>query len=261
MNLVVIAIAVLAVAAAALLLFRKRKAEAAAGTDAFYLIPTGGTRAPSRPASAGRTQPLARPIPAGTPRDLGTNASTAGRSTGVFPFTAAAAAPPAVEPANDSLRFPLSNRPTPEVQATISSAASSTQSGVPGAAQRVQGKTVEFFQPTDGTLQFLPGRLEVLEGGLQQHEIRFVKNWGGETVVTFGRNEGEPYKHVQLRSPTVSRQHARMRYENNSWELFNLSQTNPTVVNGQPLTGEDGRTLTDGDEVEMGEVTFRFHAR
>ena len=120
-------------------------------------------------------------------------------------------------------------------------------------------------EPTahDGTLQFLPGRLEVVEGADAGQEVRFVRTPGPEgTVVTFGRAEGPPYRHVQLNEATVSRHHARMAHDGKAWRLINLSRTNPVVVNGKPMTGEgDAVLLNDGDRIEMGEVVFRFHAR
>ncbi len=80
-------------------------------------------------------------------------------------------------------------------------------------------------------------------------------------TITFGRLEGPPYRHVQLREPTVSRQHAKLTLRDGTWFLENLSGTNPVVVNGDALAGP-GTTvpLSDGDRVEMGEVTFRFIA-
>ena len=127
----------------------------------------------------------------------------------------------------------------------------------------MQSAHVEYHQPVDGTLQFIPGRLEIVEGEDQQrHEIRFVKNSSGPTEMTFGRNAGEPYRHVQLHSQTVSRLHAKMSFENGVWTLTNLSETNPTVLNSTPLADPDGsRVLEEGDTIEMGEVIFRFRAK
>jgi hypothetical protein len=115
----------------------------------------------------------------------------------------------------------------------------------------------------EGTLQFLPGRFEVVEGRDIGQEIRFVRAPGAEaTQVTFGRTEGPPYRHVQLFEPTVSRHHARMILDGRSWQLINLSRTNPVVVNGAPMQGEGANVvLADGDRVEMGEVVFRFHSK
>ena len=135
--------------------------------------------------------------------------------------------------------------------------------GVPGA--RVSGatsKVVHTMPPMDGTLQFLPGRLEVIEGAGPGRDIRFVRTWGEIPEITFGRVTGPPYRHIQLRSQTVSRQHARMQFVEGRWKLTNLSQTNPVIVNGDSLGPAHGhRVLRDGDQIEMGEVVFRFRER
>jgi pSer/pThr/pTyr-binding forkhead associated (FHA) protein len=142
----------------------------------------------------------------------------------------------------------------------------------------VEGASVRYWRPADGTLQFLPGRLEVIAGRDAGQEIRFVRTPGPDgTRVTFGRAEGAPYRHVQLREPTVSRAHARMTLEvvngngpesatgTARWRLENLSATNPVVVNGRPLAADESErcsvVLDEGDRIEMGEVVFRFHER
>jgi hypothetical protein len=148
----------------------------------------------------------------------------------------------------------------------------------------IEGSSVRYWRVADGTLQFLPGRLEIAAGRDAGHEIRFVRTAGPNgTCVTFGRADGPPYRHVQLREPTVSRAHARMALEtaNDSanglpvrgttgngatyWRLQNLSATNPVVVNGQPLDPQGGPAgsviLSEGDRIEMGEVAFVFHSR
>ena len=145
---------------------------------------------------------------------------------------------------------------------------------VAGAA--VDGASVRYWRPADGTLQFLPGRLEVIAGRDAGQEIRFVRTPGPDgTRVTFGRAEGAPYRHVQLREPTVSRTHARMTLEVDAasdgapakarWRLENFSATNPVVVNGRPLAADDGAdcsvVLDEGARIEMGEVVFRFHEK
>jgi hypothetical protein len=151
----------------------------------------------------------------------------------------------------------------------------------PGEA--VEGASVRYWRAADGTLQFLPGRLVIAAGRDTGQEIRFVRTAGPDgTIVTFGRAEGAPYRHVQLREPTVSRLHARMELDQRTssnasagrgstgsqvaqWRLDNLSSTNPVIVNGRPLDAfeADGASvmLSDGDRIEMGEVAFVFHAR
>jgi hypothetical protein len=122
---------------------------------------------------------------------------------------------------------------------------------------------VRYAVPVDGTLQFLPGRLEIVSGRDDGREIRFVRTSGPDAnVVTFGRAEGAAYRHVQLSEPTVSRSHASMRYDGKGWVLANLSQTNPVMLNGNEVdVAADPVTLRDGDRIEMGEVIFRFHER
>lgn len=148
--------------------------------------------------------------------------------------------------------------------------------------EAVDGASVRFWRPADGTLQFLPGRLEIAAGRDAGQEIRFVRTGGPDgTVITFGRADGPPYRHVQLREPTVSRSHARMVLEQTGsgqssasrnpaangsyWRLENLSSTNPVVVNGRSLDPKGGAMnsviLSEGDRIEMGEVAFVFRER
>jgi hypothetical protein len=126
------------------------------------------------------------------------------------------------------------------------------------------GETLRFALPDEGTLRFLPGRLEVVAGPDSGREIRFVAPQGaGDAVeITFGRTEGPAYRHVQLLARTVSRQHALMLLSDDHWSLKNLSATNPVVLNGRPLAPDElAPLLVDGDRIEMGEVTFTFHSR
>jgi pSer/pThr/pTyr-binding forkhead associated (FHA) protein len=126
----------------------------------------------------------------------------------------------------------------------------------------VEGHLLRFSVPQEGTLQFLPGRLEV-SGGLDAgREIRFVRVPGPDgTQVTFGRSEGPAYRHIQLREATVSRLHARLSLREGTWHLTNLSATNPAVYNGRTLNTGEEQPLSDGDRIEMGEVLFGFRSR
>lgn len=145
--------------------------------------------------------------------------------------------------------------PAPLVGAPVVSAA-----GVPGTM--VEGQLLRFSIPAEGTLQFLPGRLEIASGMDTGRDIRFVRVPGPDgTVVTFGRSEGELYRHIQLRDQTVSRQHARLRLADGHWHLLNLSQTNPVVHNGRVLSDGEEQQVEDGDRIEMGEVIFTFRSR
>ena len=130
------------------------------------------------------------------------------------------------------------------------------------AARPVTGRSVQFDVPEDGTLQFLPGRLEIVTGQDIGREIRFVRLPDANTPeITFGRTEGAMYRHVQLRDGTVSRLHAHMKMQDGRWSLTNLSTTNPVAYNGRILGEREMQALDDDDRIEMGEVIFRFRSR
>lgn len=122
---------------------------------------------------------------------------------------------------------------------------------------------LRVHKPLDGTLQFLPGRLEVVEGRDIGQEFRFVRQPGStRTEITLGRQDGAPYRHFQLHEPTVSRLHAKLTLEDRNWRLTNLSETNPASVNGTPLGAKEGSViLADGDRIELGEVVFVYRAK
>lgn len=126
-----------------------------------------------------------------------------------------------------------------------------------------EGRKIRFVRAEEGTLEFLPGRLEVVAGEDLGQEIHFARLLGEvETTVTFGRSEGPALRHIQLLDPTVSRTHARMNFSSGRWHLHNLSRTNSVILNGASLPDHgDGITLEDGDRIEMGAVVFVFHAR
>ena len=124
------------------------------------------------------------------------------------------------------------------------------------------GRTVEMPHGGRTPNGYLPGRLEITGGPHRGEAIRFPRLDGGSSAdYTLGRGEGPPRTHIRLPVTTVSRQQARLRYEGGRWKLINLSQTNPTAVNGQVLhTPEGVRWLQDGDTVEMGELVLRFRS-
>jgi hypothetical protein len=128
----------------------------------------------------------------------------------------------------------------------------------PPSDQSFEGRTMTFARP-DPTARLLPARLEVIGGGDAGEEIRFVGVEGDTIAMMFGRSKGEGPSHVQLKQKTVSRTHAIIRHRHGEWLIENLSTTNPTVLNDEIL-GVKERLLTDGDRIEMGEVTFRFRS-
>ena len=120
-------------------------------------------------------------------------------------------------------------------------------------------ETIRFYRPGEHTVQLLPGRLVVVAGA-GHREIRFVRIPGQPPHLILGREAGSSPAHVGLGSPTVSRRHARLDYTNGQWEIRNLSETNPLVVNDELSDSDVARPLVDGDRLELGEVVLRFHS-
>lgn len=193
-----------------------------------------------------------RHSPRSTPRVTSTSPASVRRVTPM-----ATATPIDVEP--EVLVVPDDNH---ETISTGPFRPSEARPGSPS-AHLVEGTQVRFFRAEEGTLEFLPGRLEVVGGEDTGQEIHFARQVGDDDVtVTFGRSEGPPLRHVQLLDPTVSRQHASMSYTGQRWHLSNMSTTNAVLLNGASLPDHgDGITLQDGDRLEMGAVVFVFHAR
>ncbi len=197
-----------------------------------------------------------------------------------FPPTSDTVIPPPVRrrpvasaPAPDAAPVSWPSRASTETPAPTSSIPYAPHSGSAAAAlareigtlptpSLVEARTLRFHAPPAGTLQMLPGRLEIVEGDDVGRELRFVRLGTGIQRVTFGRREGAPYEHIQLRAHTVSREHAALAYVDGAWSVENLSQTNPVIVNGRELAhGAQPFLLAEGDLIEMGEVVFRYRER
>jgi hypothetical protein len=119
--------------------------------------------------------------------------------------------------------------------------------------------TVVFTRPVDEPMQILPGRLQIISGEPASDDLRLFSRMGEPARIIVGRETGPAHQHITLHSPTVSRRHARMDFENGSWTITNLSQTNPVLVNDRVLTnGGSARKLSNGDRIELGEVALRF---
>ena len=110
----------------------------------------------------------------------------------------------------------------------------------------------------EGTLTILPGRFLVEEGEADV-ELRLVRTSASEREeTTIGRDPGPLYRHVQLRAPSVSTRHAKLVCDKGGYTIVNYSRTNPTRVNGDPLSENASRRLVDRDRIEIGEVAMTF---
>ena len=55
----------------------------------------------------------------------------------------------------------------------------------------------------------------------------------------------------------VSRQHARLKFQDNTISIVDLGSVNHTYINGQRLHAHEVRVLRDGDEIRLGRLTMR----
>lgn len=71
-------------------------------------------------------------------------------------------------------------------------------------------------------------------------------------VINIGR---ESDNDIVLDDPKVSRQHAKMKIEGDTFVIYDLASSNGTFVNNQKITNE---LLHDGDEIKIGDTIFVF---
>jgi len=124
-------------------------------------------------------------------------------------------------------------------------------------------ETLKFKAPPK-TMKFVPGRLVIAAGPDQGKEFRIAGRPTPEgNVVTIGRAEVEGEKafaHIQLGDTyrTVSRMQAEIIQQDDTILLKNVSETNPTMVNGDHLPTGETTELEGGDMIRMGELMLRY---
>ncbi len=158
--------------------------------------------------------------------------------------------------------------PRPPVSAPVETAAPAAPEGatirMPEPAETLEGATIKMHAPPPGTLKLLPGYFEVVAGDPKLKEIRLYKTSGQtEIETTIGRLPGEPYKHIQLKLPTVSRKQAKLVFSNGKYTLINYAPeaSNPTKINGMEMSVNESHPLEEGDRIGMGEVELVYHTR
>jgi len=138
----------------------------------------------------------------------------------------------------------------------------SSTSDVPDPIDYIEGSVIKFHTPPPDTLKLLPGYFEIVGGETKLEEVRLFQI-SEEPVIetTIGRLPGEPYRHIQLQSHTVSRKQAKLFYTNEIYSLTNYAPktSNPTMINGEEMIENETRVLEEGDRIAMGEVELIYH--
>jgi len=125
----------------------------------------------------------------------------------------------------------------------------------------VDNPTIKIVGTSDKTIKVLPGKLEILSGVEGQKELKFLTPPNSRVhEFTFGRNPGTSYSHFQFKSPTVSREQAKLIISRNDFSLINYAneQSNPTQINGEKMAENESRSLNSGDIITMGEVSLKL---
>lgn len=284
-DIIALGIAALGIVIGVLLWIRRVRAEIRAAEGLPFLVPRGRSAAivgaetdrPARVGAAGGASPRERAVagpgladrtpPPAPPPPLSIARATA-------PWPGAPASPRPIS--GPALTRPvLGLAPTPELPAIpLAGGVHAILVSAVAGPRAVRAPTVpalvrpEPAHPAadgaDATLQLLPGRFEVA-GAPRSRDIRFVRQPGPVTELTLGRRNdaaGSTDGHVGLDGPTVSRRHARLRYEGGRWTIANLSRTNPVRLNGRVLLETAGpQRLGEGDRVEVGEFLLVFRER
>ncbi len=124
------------------------------------------------------------------------------------------------------------------------------------------GRAATAEEGADADARAVMRRLEVVAGLLRElpasapsgakllwragGEIR-IHVVGGETGI--GRDAANE---IVLGAARVSRRHCAVRGDGEAWTVFDLGSANGTRVNGEAVVGAAGRTLSDGDLLEVG---------
>lgn len=88
--------------------------------------------------------------------------------------------------------------------------------------------------------------------------VKNVPNQGfpiAQDSLTIGRT---PENTIVLADRSVSRQHARIEWQNEGFSITDLGSTSGTRINYQPLTPNTSQALNDGDLIQIGDSVLRF---
>jgi hypothetical protein len=125
-------------------------------------------------------------------------------------------------------------------------------------------KTVRIVPPSPKTMRYVPGELVVLSGEDKGKSFKIAGYPTPEgSVVTIGREpvaDERAFAHIQIeeRFHTVSRKQAELIWKEKKLFVKNLSDTNPTQVNGIEIKPGKRVQLKPGSIMRTGELEFEY---
>lgn len=128
----------------------------------------------------------------------------------------------------------------------------------------VENKTVKINMPKDHTIKVLDEYFDVLEGLSEVQKIHLYQSPDKQnSEYTFGRNSGTEYSHIQLKSPAVSRNQAKLIVMKDGYVLINYAKgaSNPTRINDMEMAENESVNLNMNDIITMGDVKLRFTSK
>ncbi len=125
-------------------------------------------------------------------------------------------------------------------------------------------KTVRIVLPSAMTMRYVPGELVVLSGEDKGKSFKIAGFPTPEgSIITIGREpvtDERAYAHIQIeeRFHTVSRKQAELIWKDKKLFVKNLSDTNPTQVNGMEIKAGKTVQLKAGSVLRTGELEFEY---
>jgi hypothetical protein len=125
-------------------------------------------------------------------------------------------------------------------------------------------KTVKLTVGAPKTMKFIPGQLVIVSGEDKGKSFRIAGYPTPEgSIVSIGRDTvhgDRAYAHIQLdnKFQTVSRRQAELIYIDNRLYARNLSETNPTQVDGIEIRPGEKTDVKPGSVIRMGELEFQY---
>ena len=98
------------------------------------------------------------------------------------------------------------------------------------------------------------GNLVITSGPQEGHNIPLLLK-----EITVGRATSNAVWEIGLQDQSVSRPHAKLKYQEETWILYDLGSSNGTKINNTPVT-EQGRPLRDGDIITFGQTLVLYRA-